>query len=198
MLIFRINCKFLRIDNWFLGRNNYWELCQKKEFRVGFWVFDAYFLFSRVLRGFWQIIVPTFCVFFSLSRPLLKGHCQEIFDPRFFFFITSVLGPRRNSKFLIYMRGQWHNMHGVCGVIDIERNKEFSNNFEKWKSQAKRLCYAKKLKMHAVSSILHAKYDTACTINVRFERPWQPLNGSFIKNISSRMVLPHHHKNIYI
>jgi hypothetical protein len=30
----------------------------------------------------------------------------------------------------------------------------------------------KKLKMHAVTP--HAKYDTACTIDVRFEWPWQP------------------------
>jgi hypothetical protein len=27
------------------------------------------------------------------------------------------------------------------------------------------------------------KYDTACTINERFERPWQPFNGISIKNM---------------
>jgi hypothetical protein len=37
--------------------------------------------------------------------------------------------------------------------------------------------------MHAVSLIPHAKHDTACTINERFERPWQPLKGISIKNI---------------
>jgi hypothetical protein len=37
--------------------------------------------------------------------------------------------------------------------------------------------------MHAVSLTPHAKYDTACTIDERFERPWQPLKGIFIKNI---------------
>jgi hypothetical protein len=31
----------------------------------------------------------------------------------------------------------------------------------------------KKLKMHAVSLTPHAKYDTACTIDERFKRPWQ-------------------------
>jgi hypothetical protein len=40
-----------------------------------------------------------------------------------------------------------------------------------------------KLKMHAVSLTPHAKYDTACTIDERFERPWQPLKGISIKNI---------------
>jgi hypothetical protein len=29
----------------------------------------------------------------------------------------------------------------------------------------------------------HAKYDTACTIGERSERPWQPLKGISIKNI---------------
>jgi hypothetical protein len=29
----------------------------------------------------------------------------------------------------------------------------------------------------------NAKYDTACAINERFERPWQPFKGISIKNI---------------
>jgi hypothetical protein len=37
--------------------------------------------------------------------------------------------------------------------------------------------------MHAVSLTPHAKYDTTCTIDERFERPWQPLKGISIKNI---------------
>jgi hypothetical protein len=37
--------------------------------------------------------------------------------------------------------------------------------------------------VHAMSLTPHAKYDTACTIDERFERPWQPLKGIFIKNI---------------
>jgi hypothetical protein len=41
----------------------------------------------------------------------------------------------------------------------------------------------KKLYMHAVSMTPHAKYDTACTIDERFERPWQSLKGISIKNI---------------
>jgi hypothetical protein len=34
-----------------------------------------------------------------------------------------------------------------------------------------------------VSLTPHAKYDTACTIEERFEWPWQPLKGISIKNI---------------
>jgi hypothetical protein len=41
----------------------------------------------------------------------------------------------------------------------------------------------KKLKMHAVPMTPHAKYDTECTINERFERPWQPLKVISTKNI---------------
>jgi hypothetical protein len=41
----------------------------------------------------------------------------------------------------------------------------------------------KNLKMHAVSMTPHAKYETACTIDERFERPSQPLKGISIKNI---------------
>jgi hypothetical protein len=37
--------------------------------------------------------------------------------------------------------------------------------------------------MHVVSLTLHAKYDTACTIDERFVRPWQPLKGISIKNV---------------
>jgi hypothetical protein len=50
-------------------------------------------------------------------------------------------------------------MHDACGVIDIA-------------------CM-----VHAVPLTPHAKYDTACTINEQFERPWQPLKGIYIKNI---------------
>jgi hypothetical protein len=71
--------------------------------------------------------------------------------------------------------------------------KKLSNNFKKWKSYAKQQCYAKKIKracgvndtactVHAVSLTPHAKYDTACTIDERSERPWQPLKGISIKN----------------
>jgi hypothetical protein len=37
--------------------------------------------------------------------------------------------------------------------------------------------------MHEVSLTPHAKYDTVCTIDERFQRPWQPLKGISIKNI---------------
>jgi hypothetical protein len=39
-----------------------------------------------------------------------------------------------------------------------------------------------KRKMKNVIS-MHAKYDTACTIDKRFERPWQLLKGIPIKNV---------------
>jgi hypothetical protein len=37
--------------------------------------------------------------------------------------------------------------------------------------------------MHVVPLTPHAKYDTACTIDERFEQPWQPLKGISIENI---------------
>jgi hypothetical protein len=37
--------------------------------------------------------------------------------------------------------------------------------------------------MHAVSLTPHAKYDIACTIEERFERPWHCLKGMSIRNI---------------
>jgi hypothetical protein len=39
-----------------------------------------------------------------------------------------------------------------------------------------------------------AKYDTAFTIDERFERHWQPLKGISIKSIFIRIVLPHQYK----
>jgi hypothetical protein len=37
--------------------------------------------------------------------------------------------------------------------------------------------------MHSVSLTPHVKYYTICTIDERFERPWQPLKGISIKNV---------------
>jgi hypothetical protein len=50
-------------------------------------------------------------------------------------------------------------MHNACGVIDTA------------------------CKVHVVSLTLHVKYDTVCTIDERYERPWQPLKGISFKNI---------------
>jgi hypothetical protein len=58
-----------------------------------------------------------------------------------------------------YMWFHWYRMHDACGVIDTACT------------------------VHVVSLTPHAKYDTACTINERFEWPWQPLKGISIKNI---------------
>jgi hypothetical protein len=41
----------------------------------------------------------------------------------------------------------------------------------------------KNKKRQAVSLAPQAKYDTACTIDKRFQRHWQPLKGISIKNI---------------
>jgi hypothetical protein len=65
-----------------------------------------------------------------------------------------------------YMRCHWHCMH-VCMRYQWHR-------------------------MHGACGINDTakKYDTACTIDERFERPWQPLKGTSIKNIYSWIVLP--------
>jgi hypothetical protein len=65
-------------------------------------------------------------------------------------------------------------------------HSKFLNNFKNRKSNTKRQCYAKKLKLHVMPLTQHEKYDGACTINERFERPWQPLKGISIK----RMYVP--------
>jgi hypothetical protein len=46
--------------------------------------------------------------------------------------------------------------------------------------------------MHAMSLTPQAKYDTAFTIDERFELPWQHLKGITIKNIYvPELFLPH-------
>jgi hypothetical protein len=40
--------------------------------------------------------------------------------------------------------------------------------------------------MHAMVLTPHAKYDTKCTLDERFDRPWQPLKGISIKNMYGR------------
>jgi hypothetical protein len=42
-----------------------------------------------------------------------------------------------------------------------------------------------RMHVHAVSLTPQAKYDTACTIDERFERPWQPVKGVFAIEIRS-------------
>jgi hypothetical protein len=51
--------------------------------------------------------------------------------------------------------------------------------------------------VHAVPLTPHAKYDTACTIDERCERPWQPLKGISIKNIYVPELSYPTPKNIY-
>jgi hypothetical protein len=57
------------------------------------------------------------------------------------------------------MRCHWYRMQGACGIIDTACT------------------------VHAMSLTAHAKYNTACTIDERFERSWQPLKGISIKII---------------
>jgi hypothetical protein len=81
------------------------------------------------------------------------------------------------------MRCQWHRLH-----------KKIFEQLRKVKIICKTAMVCKKLKMHAVSLPPHAhvlavsmtpqaKYDTASTIDERFERSWQSLKGISIKNI---------------
>jgi hypothetical protein len=51
--------------------------------------------------------------------------------------------------------------------------------------------------VHAGSLTPHAKYDTLCTIDEGFERPWQPLKGISIKNIYVPVLSYHTTKKIY-
>jgi hypothetical protein len=81
------------------------------------------------------------------------------------------------------MRCHSRRMHSPRVVIGTACTWQFWNNFEKWKSYAKRWLTLTRCMMHAVSFTLHEKYDTACTIDERIERPWQPLKGISIKNI---------------
>jgi hypothetical protein len=77
------------------------------------------------------------------------------------------------------MRCNGHRKRGACGFIGT------ACTIKLWDNYAKRRCYA--------------KYDTACTNDERFERPWHPLKRiSIKKHICSRIVLPHIYKNIEI
>jgi hypothetical protein len=73
-------------------------------------------------------------------------------------------------------RCHWHRMH----------NNLFEH-YIKWKAYAKLQCHAKNYKCmwcnwHRMHGECRA-IDTACTIDERFERLWQPLKGISIKNI---------------
>jgi hypothetical protein len=143
----------------------------------------------------------------------LKGTVSRDFRPSFFFIKTSVLGSWLRGLSLFEYKFEFAKIFefflNACGVIDTACTQIFLNNFEKWKSNAKQRWYAKKCKMYTVSMTPHARcirchwyrmndacsvidtaytyacgvIDTACTIDQRFERPWQPLKGTSIKNI---------------
>jgi hypothetical protein len=75
-------------------------------------------------------------------------------------------------------------MDGACGIIDTACTKKNLLTASKSENHMQNSdVIQKKLKRHAVSMTPHAKYDTACTIDERFERPWQPLKGISVKNI---------------
>jgi hypothetical protein len=77
-----------------------------------------------------------------------KGQCMEIFDSWFFSHKNICSGPLiiRLKPLCIYIRirEEIRNFKYACGVNDTAFKMNFSNNFEKWKSWAKRLC--KKMK----------------------------------------------------
>jgi hypothetical protein len=83
----------------------------------------------------------------------LTPHAQKIFEQ---FRNVKIVS---KTAVVCKMRCQWHRMHDACGIIDTACT------------------------VHAVSLTPHAKYDTACTIDERLERPWQPLKGISVKNI---------------
>jgi hypothetical protein len=62
-------------------------------------------------------------------------------------------------------------------VNDTTCTTKFSNKFQKLKSYAKQRWYEKKIKNACGVN------DTPCTIDLLFERPWQPLKGISIKNL---------------
>jgi hypothetical protein len=72
---------------------------------------------------------------------------------------------------------------------------EFSNNFKKWKSYAKRQCYTKKLKMHAVSMPPHARCMWCHWHRIKNMTPHARLTndsngpGSFKGNIYQKHIL---------
>jgi hypothetical protein len=65
------------------------------------------------------------------------------------------------------IRCHWSRMHGAFGVIDTRCMK----------IRCKTALLCKKIKNAC------GVFDNACTIDERFERPWQPLKGISIKNI---------------
>jgi hypothetical protein len=134
---------------------------------------------SDIILIIWRVILK----WSTANLLMLKGQCHSVEFAKILEFF------KMHAVSLIphawCMQCHWYRMHGV---IDTACTKIFSNNL---KSCAKQGCYEKKCmrcqwhRMHDVSSVLtpHTKYDTACTIDERFERPWQPLNGISIKNI---------------
>jgi hypothetical protein len=68
--------------------------------------------------------------------------------------------------------------HAQCMFVnDTTCTTKFSNKFQKLKSYAKQRWYEKKIKNACGVN------DTPCTIDLLFERPWQPLKGISIKNL---------------
>jgi hypothetical protein len=107
---------------------------------------------------------------------VLKGTVSRDFRPSVFLKIkTSVLGPWLRpplAKAFSNVNSNFPKCRRCQSVIDK------LNNIEKWKSYAKRRCYAKKIKnacgvidtgcmVHIVSLTRHAKYDTAWLHNPR-------------------------------
>jgi hypothetical protein len=88
--------------------------------------------------------------------------------------------------YIFYIHALFMTTHARCTqVIDTACKMKFSNNCKKVKVIGETALLCKKWTMFAVSYTSHAIYSTACTIDKRFERPWQPIK----KYLCSQIVL---------
>jgi hypothetical protein len=81
------------------------------------------------------------------------------------------------------MRYHWHRMHNK--IFELLRKVKIICKTSMVCNKIKNACGVNDTActVHTVSLTPHAKYDTACTIDKQFERPWKPLEGISIKNI---------------
>jgi hypothetical protein len=98
----------------------------------------------------------------------LTLHAQQIFrtTSKSENYVQNSDGMQKNKK---CMWCQWHAVsYFACSVIDTACTMHA-------------VSLTLHARMHVVSLTPHAKYDTACTIDEWFERPWQPLKGYLSK-----------------
>jgi hypothetical protein len=88
-----------------------------------------------------------------------------------------------SENFCMCMRCHWHCMHNK--IFELRKAKIMCKTAMLCKKNKKNACGVNYTAhtVHALSLTPHGDYDTACTIDERFERPWQPLKVISIKNI---------------